>query len=483
VARPAEPPQSPLVAWRVRIAVVIPTWNEARSIGHVLADIPRPPVTEIIVIDRDSRDGTQDIAAAAGARVIIEPRRGYGRACRTGLEQATGADVVVFLDGDYSDRPAELPALVEPILSGRADIVIGSRLAGVRARGALPVHSLFGNWLAARLIRLLYGVPLTDLGPFRAGRADVLRVLDLREDSYGWAVEMILRGALRRARIVEVPVSYHPRIGTSKITGTVRGSLGAAWHILGRIVTYRVFQGQGQVSSTATAHAESPADPDRVLAIMAKAPRPGQVKTRLAAVYPPEAVLDLYRALVEDSIALARQVGAGIAAVCPAGEAEEVARWLPSDVRVVPQRGLGLADGLTSCFDLLCDGSAGRTRRVIAFNSDSPHVAPAVIRSAFQALLDHDVVIGPCDDGGYYLVGAAGSHPGLFDPRTMGTGSACEILLARARQLDLSAAVLAEHYDVDLPEDLERLARDLAQRPERAPRTAAVLARWPGPVT
>lgn len=228
----------------VRISVVIPTWNEVQSIGRVLADIPRPPVTDVIVVDRDSRDGTREIAAAAGALVLIEPRRGYGRACRTGLEQATGADIVVFLDGDYSDRPAELPAIIEPILSGRAEIVIGSRLAGVRARGALPAHSLFGNWLAARLIRLLYGVPLTDLGPFRAGRADVLRALHLREDTYGWAVEMILRGALRRIPIAEVPVSYHPRIGTSKITGTVRGSLGAAWYILGRILTYRVFQGQ-----------------------------------------------------------------------------------------------------------------------------------------------------------------------------------------------------------------------------------------------
>ena len=228
----------------MHIAVVIPTWNEAQSIGRVLADIPRPPVTEIIVVDRDSRDGTREIAAAAGARIIVEPRRGYGRACRTGLEAAAFADIVVFLDGDYSDRPAELPALLEPIVSGRADIVIGSRLAGPRAQGALPAHSLFGNWLAARLIRLLYGVPLTDLGPFRAGRAEVLRALNLREDTYGWAVEMILRGALRRVRIAEVPVSYHPRIGTSKITGTVRGSLGAGWYILGRIFTYRLFQGE-----------------------------------------------------------------------------------------------------------------------------------------------------------------------------------------------------------------------------------------------
>jgi glycosyltransferase involved in cell wall biosynthesis len=223
----------------VRISVIIPTRNEGQSIGRVLGDVPRPPVTEIVVVDNDSNDGTREIAAAHGARVIIESRRGYGRACLTGLQHVTDPDIVVFLDGDYSDRPAELPVLLEPILDGRADIVVGSRLRGSRARGALPLHSLFGNWLAARLIRLLYGVTLTDLGPFRAARAEVLRALELREPSYGWAVEMILRGALQGARIAEVPVSYHPRIGQSKITGTLRGSIGAAWYIVGRIVQYR----------------------------------------------------------------------------------------------------------------------------------------------------------------------------------------------------------------------------------------------------
>jgi glycosyltransferase involved in cell wall biosynthesis len=234
----------------VQISVVIPTWNEAPSIGRVLADLPRPPVTEIVVVDSGSTDGTQDIAAAHGARVIAEPRRGYGRACLTGLQHVTNPDIVVFLDGDYSDRPAELPVLLEPIVSGRADLVIGSRLTGARTPGALPVHSLFGNWLAARLIHLLYGVPLTDLGPFRAARADVLYAMELREPGYGWAVEMILRGALQRARIAEVPVSYHPRIGQSKITGTLRGSIGAAWYIVGRIFQYRLQRNPAGVSTS-----------------------------------------------------------------------------------------------------------------------------------------------------------------------------------------------------------------------------------------
>jgi glycosyltransferase involved in cell wall biosynthesis len=223
----------------MRIAVVIPTRNEAGSIGRVLADIPRPPVTDVVVVDSESTDGTPAIAEERGARVIREPRRGYGRACLTGIEHAASADVIVFLDGDYSDRPSELPRLVEPILSGRADITLGSRLAGNREPGALPWHSVVGNWTAARLIRLLYGIRITDLGPFRAARIDVIRQLGLRETSYGWAVELIVRGALAGKRIEEVPVSYHPRIGQSKITGTVRGSLGAASYIFGRIVQYR----------------------------------------------------------------------------------------------------------------------------------------------------------------------------------------------------------------------------------------------------
>ena len=228
----------------MRVSVVIPTYNESQSIGRVLDDIPWSEVSEVLVVDSDSSDGTRDIAAGRGARVVLEPERGYGRACLAGLAQAASPDVVVFLDGDYSDRPAELPRLLEPLRADRGDIVIGSRLAGDRVVGALPWHSVLGNRLAARLIRLLCDVRLTDLGPFRAARYDVLRSLELRELTYGWPVEMIVKGALRGVRIIEVPVSYHPRIGRSKITGTVRGTIGASWCILSGIVKYRLRRGQ-----------------------------------------------------------------------------------------------------------------------------------------------------------------------------------------------------------------------------------------------
>ena len=222
----------------MRVSVVIPTHNEAQAIERVLADLPSDLTTEVIVVDSNSNDGTPEIAARMGARVVQEPRRGYGRACLTGLAAANSPDVVVFLDGDYSDRPSELPILLAPITDGRADITVGSRLKERRSDGALPWHQVFGNRLAARLIRLLYRVELTDLGPFRAARADVLRALALEEATYGWAVEMILKGALAGFRIVEVPVSYYPRIGKSKIGGTLKGTLGAGWFIVSLIVLY-----------------------------------------------------------------------------------------------------------------------------------------------------------------------------------------------------------------------------------------------------
>ena len=222
----------------MRVSVIIPTHNEAQAIARVLADIPTDLVSEVIVVDSNSSDGTPEIAAKTGARVIQEPRRGYGRACLTGLAATTSPDIVVFLDGDYSDRPSELPILLTPISEGRADITLGSRLQGRRSAGALPWHQAFGNRLAASMIRLLYGLKISDLGPFRAGRADVLRALALEETTYGWAVEMILKGTLAGFRVVEVPVSYYPRIGQSKISGTLKGTVGAAWFILSLIVRY-----------------------------------------------------------------------------------------------------------------------------------------------------------------------------------------------------------------------------------------------------
>ncbi len=237
----------------MRVSVVIPTLNEGASIGRVLDDLPAGLASEVIVVDGGSVDGTPSIAERLGARVVREPRRGYGRACLTGLAHAAEPEIVVFLDGDYSDRPAELPRLLAPIVQGQADVVLGSRLGGRRQPGAMPWHAVLGNRVAAALVNRLYGLSLTDLGPFRAARYPALAQLDLAEATYGWAVEMIVKAARRGFRVVEVPVSYHPRIGRSKISGTVRGSIGAAFCIFTTIFEQRPRRrGPARVAASST---------------------------------------------------------------------------------------------------------------------------------------------------------------------------------------------------------------------------------------
>lgn len=214
---------------------------------------------------------------------------------------------------------------------------------------------------------------------------------------------------------------------------------------------------------------------DRVLAIMMKAPRSGRVKTRLAAAYSVERIVAIYRAFVEDTVDLARLMRVRTVAVCPAGDESDLSQWLPPDVEIVPQHGAGLAAGLYSTFEQLCT-EAGR--RVIALNADSPHLPADALQAAFAALGTHDLVVGPCDDGGYYLVGARQAYPGLFDAAAMGRDSACAALLAEAHRQGLRVTLSVEHYDIDLPTDLKRLAEDLSREPSRASRTAEILTLW-----
>ena len=214
-----------------RIGVVIPALNEEQAIGYVIGDIPSW-VDDIVVADNGSHDCTVAAARAAGARVVVEHERGYGAACQAGIAALRAPDIIVFLDGDYSDRPQEMAALVDPIASGRSDFVVGSRVHGERERGALTPQQRFGNWLACRLIGHLCGTTCSDLGPFRAIRADALRSLDVKDRAFGWTVEMQLKAAETGLRYLEVPVSYRTRIGVSKISGTLRGSLLAGVTIL-----------------------------------------------------------------------------------------------------------------------------------------------------------------------------------------------------------------------------------------------------------
>jgi glycosyltransferase involved in cell wall biosynthesis len=222
----------------LEVTAIIPALNEEESIGQVLAAIPAGVVDEILVVDGGSSDSTVAVAQAGGARVIHEPRRGYGRACAAGVTAARG-DIVLFLDADGADDPTHIPDLLAPLLRGRADMVLGSRLAGRIEPGAMPHHQRFGNQLAAWLIRRLYGLELTDLGPFRAVGRQSLLALEMEDMGYGWPTEMIVKAARKGWEVVEIPVRYRPRIGgRSKISGTVRGTVLATHHILKTIFRY-----------------------------------------------------------------------------------------------------------------------------------------------------------------------------------------------------------------------------------------------------
>ncbi len=219
-----------------KTVVIIPALNEERSIGQVIGDIPQDLVTEIVVVNNGSTDSTARVASDCGATVIDEERRGYGQACLAGMDYIKDSsyvpDIIVFLDADYSDYPQEIKDLVSPITEGGYDLVIGSRTIGERQRGALLPQAIVGNYMATRLIKLFYGVDFTDLGPFRAIRYDKLLSLDMRDETFGWTVEMQVKAAKKGFRCTEVPVSYRKRIGTSKITGTVAGSVMAGAKII-----------------------------------------------------------------------------------------------------------------------------------------------------------------------------------------------------------------------------------------------------------
>ena len=216
----------------MKVDVVIPALDEAAAIGHVLDEIPRGHVRRIVVADNGSRDRTGEVAAAHGAEVVREPARGYGAACLRALQElrADPPEVVVFLDGDHSDYPEELPLLLAPIAAGRADFVIGSRTRS--ARGGLTPQQRVGNAIACVALRRLYGAEYSDLGPFRAIRWETLESLGMRDRDYGWTVEMQIKAAQRGVPHAEVPVRYRTRIGESKVSGTLRGTIGASRKIL-----------------------------------------------------------------------------------------------------------------------------------------------------------------------------------------------------------------------------------------------------------
>jgi glycosyltransferase involved in cell wall biosynthesis len=214
-----------------RIAVIIPAFNEEGSIGKVISAVP-PWVDDVIVVENGSTDRTAEMARSHRARVVSEPRRGYGSACLAGIESLRDTDIVVFLDGDFSDYPEKMDRLVDPIVKGRSDFVIGSRVRGTVEKGALTPQARFGNRLSCLLMRLIWGTRYTDLGPFRAILQSTLKRLDMRDRNYGWTVEMQIKAAILKVRYQEVPVDYRRRIGRSKISGTLKGVIFAGTKIM-----------------------------------------------------------------------------------------------------------------------------------------------------------------------------------------------------------------------------------------------------------
>ncbi|MEW6351772.1 MAG: TIGR04283 family arsenosugar biosynthesis glycosyltransferase [Thermodesulfobacteriota bacterium] len=302
-----------------RISVIIPVLNEEASIGRVISSLPEW-VDEIVVVDNGCTDRTPEVAAAAGAHVVREPRRGYGSACLRGIASVGEPDIVVFLDGDFSDHPEEADLLVDPIIAGKAELVIGSRTLGRRQKGALTPQAVFGNWLSCLLIRWIWKVRFTDLGPFRAIRHSTLLRLRMRDRDYGWTVEMQIRAARMGIPAAEVPVSYRPRIGKSKVSGTLKGALAAGTKIL--YTLGREFLATGGPSSR------------ELLAVFTRYPEPGTTKTRLIPVLGPDGAARLQRRMTEHAIRVARRVRAArgtaleVRFTVPAGTAAEA----PSDL-------------------------------------------------------------------------------------------------------------------------------------------------------
>ncbi len=215
----------------MKISVVIPTYNEEKAIGQVVRGVPDNSVHEIIVVDNGSTDDTAIQAALAGARVVREARRGHGSACLAGAKAAGDTDIIVFLDGDRSDNPAQLEVIADPVINDQADLVIGSRINGILDKGSMPFHGRMGNRLIVFLLRMLYGIKITDIGSFRAIKAQSLFDLNMEQMTYGWPVEMVVKSARRGLRIQSVPIHYRKRIGESKVTGTLKGTVLATYYM------------------------------------------------------------------------------------------------------------------------------------------------------------------------------------------------------------------------------------------------------------
>lgn len=492
------------------ITVIIPALNEADSIGHVLDAIPQW-VDRVIVADNGSDDDTATVARRHGAEVVREPRRGYGAACLAAIAALDDrADIVVFLDGDFSDDPTEMNRLVDPVAEGRVDLVIGSRVLGPCEPGALSLPQRFGNALACSLMRLIHRARFTDLGPFRAIRRSALHRLAMNDRDFGWTVQMQVRAAVRALRYREVPVTYRNRHGgESKVSGNLRAMWAAGVKIIGTIFVELmpgsptaispkpegptleirnsnpertragaggkmprcdVFEGNVRTRPRLESpRADRPRDCGfRVsdfgfppvgfrrcrLAVFTKYPAPGEAKTRLIPAIGEQAAADLQRDMTRHVLAVADGAMAD-------GRGEIEVRYTGGDAAEMqamfgarwyrPQGGGDLGERLRRTAE---HAFAQGVERTVIIGADCPMLTAPHIRAAFDALADHDLALGPAADGGYYLIGFRHVIAPLFHDIDWGSGRVLDQTLAAAGELDLRPAMLDELPDVDRPEDL-----------------------------
>jgi rSAM/selenodomain-associated transferase 1 len=475
-----------------QIAIVMPALNEEGAIGrHVRAILEHPairalPIERLIAVDNGSDDGTEVAARAAGAEVIPEPQRGYGAACLAGVRAAAGADVILLMDADGSDDPADAARIARCVLSGQADLAMGSRARGSTERGALTLQQRAGNAVGAWALRALYDARVSDLGPLRAIRRDALLRLEMRELRYGWSTEMLAKAARAGLRIHEEPVAYHQRIaGKSKVGGTLRGAVMASAHILRALSCYTRWR-------PSLTNAPPTTDSRRqALFIVARTPIVGQTKTRLGAHIGHQAAATLYSAFLSDLAARfvpsAARDGydfywyyAAPDEADDASGAETFATAVPAGGRLLRQVGESFSQRLRHGFQTLRERGY---ERIVVIGSDSPQLPAAWIREAFAALREDDVVIGPARDGGYYLLGLrADAEPlDIFTGVPMSAPDTCARTIERARRLNLSVAYTPRSFDVDEVDDLRMLREKLRGAPSRdadpAPATLAALER------
>jgi glycosyltransferase A (GT-A) superfamily protein (DUF2064 family) len=435
-----------------RLAAVVPAWNEGESIARVVVDLRQAGACCVFVVDPGSADTTRAAATAAGATVVDELRRGYGRACLAGTAAAlaTGHEFVAFLDGDGSCDPSELPAMLTAAVRSGADLVLGRRRSA--ERGAVPWHARLGNRLVASVLILRTGRPVGDLPPFKLVRADALVALRLDDPGYGWTVQLVGRSLAHPALwVVESPSRFRARTGgSSKVSGRLGPSVHAAGAMLRQAWTASRRRG--------------------LLVLMAKAPRPGHSKTRLEAALGTEVATEFWTACLGDAGDQVRNAGAradlDVAAMAPTPDDAAVVRRL-TGLPTLAQRDPGLGRALLEVSELAAPFT-------IAVSADVPTLPADLVVRAAAVLRDRPAVLGPGHDGGYYLVGLRREVDRLVRRRAfldapMGT----ETVLAHTRSALGEPLLLEPWSDVDTIEDLEQLRKELARDPSAAPRLAA----------